>query len=177
MTRDISFNSEQKRLADTAFVAHNAVIVGDVHVGEMGSIWFGVVIRGDVESIRIGEGTNVQDNSVVHADPGYRCAIGNHVTVGHRSIIHGATIEDNVLIGMGSTIMNGAVIGEGSIVGANSLVTEGKVIPPRSLVLGSPAKIVRELDDEHVAGNRSSAEHYVKNGQRYKAAGYERDHL
>ena len=174
MTHEIRLDPEHTQIHPTAFVAYNAVVVGDVHVAAEASIWFGVVIRGDVEQIRIGARTNIQDNSVIHADAGFPCRIGAGVTVGHRAIVHGAQVGDHVLVGMGATVMNGAVIGENSIIGANSLVTEGKVIPPRSLALGSPAKVVRELTEDEIAGIRLSATHYVLNGQAYKAAGYDR---
>jgi carbonic anhydrase/acetyltransferase-like protein (isoleucine patch superfamily) len=173
MARELRLDPKLTQIAADAFVALNAIVVGDVHVGSESSVWFGVVIRGDVESVRIGARTNIQDNSVLHADAGFPCLIGHGVTVGHRSIVHGARVGDNVLIGMGATVMNGAVIGADSIVGANALITEGKEIPPRSLVMGVPARIVRELTDEEVAGIRLSAEHYVLNGRAYKAAGYE----
>lgn len=158
------------RVDDTAFVAPGVALVGDVEVGAEASLWFGVVARGDVAAIRVGPRSNVQDNSVLHADPGHPCQIGEGVTVGHRCIVHGCTVEDGALIGMGSVVMNGAVIGAHSLVGAGALVTEGKVFPPRSLILGSPAKRVRELTDEEVAALALSAERYVVNGQTYRAA-------
>ncbi len=172
MSYELTLGPEHTRIADDAFVAHNAIVVGNVHVGSGSSVWFGVVIRGDWERVRIGARTNVQDGAVVHADPGFPCEIGDGVTVGHRAIVHAAQVGDNVLIGMGATIMNGAVIGDDCIIGAGALITEGKQIPPRSLVLGVPAKVVRELTDEEVAGIRLSAEHYVHNAQAYKTAGY-----
>lgn len=162
-------------IADEAFVAYNAVIVGDVHVGSEASIWFGVVIRGDVEQVRIGPRSNIQDGTVLHADTGFPCSIGASVTVGHRAIVHGATIADNVLIGMGATLMNGASIGEYSVVGANALVTAGTEIPPRSLVLGMPGRVARQVTDEEIALIESSAEHYVVNGRTYRAHGF--DHI
>lgn len=173
MPFEVNLDSKLTRIAPDAFVAYNAVIAGNVHVGSESSIWFGVVIRADVERVRIGPRTSIQDNSVVHADPGFPCIVGDGVTVGHRAIVHSARIGNDVLIGMGATVMNGAVIGEESIVGAHALVTEGTQIPPRSLVLGAPAKVVREVTDEEVALIRLSADQYVYNGQQYKAAGYE----
>jgi carbonic anhydrase/acetyltransferase-like protein (isoleucine patch superfamily) len=172
MPHELTLDPELTQIAPDAFVAPNAVIVGDVHVGPESSIWFGVVIRGDTSQVRIGARTNIQDGCVIHADPGFPCLIGDGVTVGHRSIVHGARVSDNVLIGMGAILMNGAVIGEDCIIGAGALITEGKEIPPRSLVLGVPAKVVRELTEEEIAGIRFSAAQYVYNGRAYRAAGY-----
>lgn len=155
-----------------AFVAQGAVVLGDVHLGAASSLWYGVVARGDVAPIRVGPETNVQDLSVLHADEGFPCSIGRGVTIGHRCIVHGATIEDHALIGMGAIVMNGAVIGSESLVGAGALVTEGTVVPPRSLVLGSPAKVRRELTDAEVAGLHESAARYVQNGKRHAARGH-----
>ena len=170
--KDLKLDPEFTQIAPDAFVAHNAVVVGDVHIGSESSVWFGVVIRGDVSQVRIGARTNIQDNSVVHADPGFPCLIGDGVTVGHRAIVHGARVANNVLIGMGAIVMNGAAIAEDCIIGAGALITEGKEIPPRSLVLGVPAKVVRELTEEEVYRIRISAAQYVHNGRRYRAAGY-----
>lgn len=156
------------RVHPSAFVAPGVVIVGDVHVGAQSSVWFGTVIRGDVAEIRIGERTNVQDGSVVHADEGIPCTIGNGVTIGHKCIIHGATVEDGSLVGMGAIVMNNAVIGAESVIGAGALVTQGKVIPPRSLCVGSPARVVRSLNDAEIGDLRASARHYVAAGQAYK---------
>jgi len=172
MTYELALDPQFTQVADNVFVANNAVVIGNVHIGSESSIWFGVVIRGDWERVRIGEQTNIQDGCIVHSDPGFPCVIGNGVTVGHRAVVHSARVGDNVLIGMGATLMNGAVIGNDCIIGAGALVTEGKQIPPRSLVLGMPAKAIRELTDDEVAGIRLSAAHYVYNGQAYKAAGY-----
>jgi carbonic anhydrase/acetyltransferase-like protein (isoleucine patch superfamily) len=151
------------------WIAPDATIVGDVEMGENVSIWFGVVVRGDVHYIKIGDRSNVQDLSMIHVthhkkadrSDGYPTIIGNDVTVGHRVMLHGCTIEDACLIGMGSTILDGAVIGKESIVGANSLVTGGKKFPPRSLIMGSPAKVVRELSDTEVEELYNSAKRYV----------------
>ena len=127
------------------------------------SIWFGAVIRGDVEEIRIGENSNVQDLSVLHADPGHPLVIGKNVTVGHKVMLHGCSIGDNSLIGINSIILNGAKIGKNCLIGANSLVTEGTVIPDNSLVMGSPAKVKKELDPEMENILKGSADHYVEN--------------
>jgi len=133
-----------------AYVDVDAVIIGDVVVERGVNIWPGAVIRGDVERIAIGAETSVQDNAVLHCDPGYPMLIGQRVVIGHGAILHGATIGDDVLVGMGSKLLTGCVIGSQSIVGAGSLVTQGKVYPPRSMVMGAPAKLVRELSDEEV---------------------------
>jgi len=145
------------------FVADSANIMGSVVLHDRTSIWFGAVLRGDCELITVGEGSNIQDLSMVHADYGVPVNVGKFVTVGHQVCLHGCTIGDGALIGIHSTVLNGAVIGEGSLVGANSLVGEGKKFPPRSLILGSPAKVVRELTDEEVTKLRDSAQHYIDN--------------
>ena len=128
------------KIAASAFIAAGVQIVGDVTIGERASVWFNSVLRGDCEKIAVGDDANIQDLSVVHADPGFPCLIGDRVTVGHAALLHGAVIEEDVLIGMRSVVMNGARIGTGSVIGAATLITEGVVIPPNSLVLGSPGK-------------------------------------
>lgn len=153
---------------DTNFIAPSADVVGDVTLGENASIWYNVTIRGDVNWIRIGSHSNIQDNSVVHVTHGTApTTIGAYVTVGHGAIIHGCTIEDNVLVGMGAVVLDHAVIGRDSIVGAKALVTGGMVIPPRSLVLGMPARVVRSLSDEEAAGIRENAQNYVRYSRIY----------
>ena len=129
------------QLADDAFVAANATLVGDVHLGAKASVWYGSVLRAEYAPITIGAESNLQDLTVVHTDPGFEVTLGERVTVGHRCILHGCTIEDDALIGMGATIMNGAVIGEGAVVGAGAVVTEGTVVPPRTLIVGVPGKV------------------------------------
>jgi carbonic anhydrase/acetyltransferase-like protein (isoleucine patch superfamily) len=131
----------------SAFIAAGAVVVGNVTIGERSSVWFNAVLRGDTEALVIGKRTNIQDGCILHADPGYPCAIGNGVTVGHGAIVHGAIIEDDVLVGMRAVVMNGARIGRGSIVATGAVVTEGTQVPPGSLVLGMPAKVVRQVTD------------------------------
>jgi carbonic anhydrase/acetyltransferase-like protein (isoleucine patch superfamily) len=154
--------------ADGRFwIAPGAQVIGDVRLGVDASVWFGVVLRGDNEQIFIGPGSNVQDNSVLHTDPGFPLSIGENCTIGHRAILHGCTIGDNSLIGMGATILNGAKIGRNSLVGANALVTEGKTFPDNSLIVGSPAKVLRELDADAIARLTESAARYVANGRRY----------
>jgi carbonic anhydrase/acetyltransferase-like protein (isoleucine patch superfamily) len=160
------------RIDPEAFVAENATVIGDVHIGKGASIWFTAVIRGDVEEIRIGANTNIQDGAVIHADPGNPTIIGDDCTVGHRAIVHGARVGDRALIGMGATVMNGAVVGEECIIGANALVREGQQIPPRSLVVGMPAKVIRSLAEHEIAMLSLSAQHYAASGQAYKEAGF-----
>ena len=154
-------------MAKDIFVAKSADIVGNVSVGDKSSIWYQSVVRGDQAPIRIGSGTNIQDGTVVHVDENHPTIIGDGVTVGHNCTIHGCSVGDHSLIGMGSIILNGARIGRNTIVGADALVTEGKEFPDNSLIIGSPAKVVRTLDDEAVNGLRSAAEHYVRNGKRF----------
>ena len=150
------------------WVAPNATIIGDVTLEKNSSIWFNAVLRGDIENIHIGEGSNIQDGSILHTDPGCPLKIGKDVTVGHLVMLHGCIIEDDCLIGIGSTILNKAKIGKNSIIGANALVTENKVIPERSLVLGSPGKIVRQVTEEEIKSIKENADHYVANYKKYK---------
>jgi len=162
-----TFRPEQ--VDSTVFIAPQAVIVGDVTLAAGCSVWFHAALRGDVEPIRVDANSNLQEGVVVHVDPGFAVTIGTGVTVGHRAIVHGATIHDHVIIGMGSTILNGAVIGSDSMVGANALVTEGKEFPPGSLILGSPAKVVRALTPAEIARIRQSAATYVQRAAAFKA--------
>ncbi|MCF8209195.1 MAG: gamma carbonic anhydrase family protein [Rhodoferax sp.] len=155
------------RVADTAWVADNAQVVGNVELGEHSSVWFGAVIRGDTEVIRIGRGSNIQDASVLHADIGKPLTIGDNVTVGHQVMLHGCTIGDGSLVGIGAVILNGARIGKDCIVGAGALVTEGKEFPDGVLIIGSPAKNVRELTPEQKTGLATSAQTYIDNAQRF----------
>ncbi len=154
---------------DTAWVADNAQVMGQVTLGENSSVWFGVVIRGDVEAIHVGAGSNIQDNSVLHADAGSPLNIGANVTVGHQAMLHGCTIGDGSLIGIQAVVLNGAKIGRYCLVGAGALVTEGKEFPDGSMILGSPAKVVRQLTPEQILGLKMSAQHYIDNAKRYKA--------
>ena len=155
------------QLAEGAWVADSAQVMGDVVLGENVSIWFGAVLRGDTEPLKIGRNSNVQDLSVLHADVGSPLTIGDNVTIGHQVMLHGCTVGDNSLIGIQAVVLNNAKIGRNSIVGAGSVVTEGKEFPDNSLILGSPAKVVRTLDDAAAAKLRASAEHYVDNGRRF----------
>jgi len=150
-----------------AFVADNATVVGNVSVGHDASIWFNVVIRGDNELITIGDQTNIQDGSVMHTDPGCPITLGTGVTVGHKAMLHGCTVGDYSLIGINAVVLNGAKIGKHCLIGANALVKENMEIPDGSMVLGSPAKIVKQLSEEQQAGLEWSAKHYVENGRRF----------
>jgi carbonic anhydrase/acetyltransferase-like protein (isoleucine patch superfamily) len=144
-----------------AFVAPGAVVLGQVTIGVESSIWYNAVVRGDTEAIRIGRQTNVQDLCCLHADPGFPCTLGDRVTVGHGAIVHGATVEDDVLIGMKAVVMNGAKIGRGSLVAVGAIVLEGMEVPPGSVVMGAPARIKRQLEEKDIARIRHAAEHYV----------------
>jgi len=163
------FKKYYPKIKKTAWVASSADVIGNVTLGKDSSIWFGCVIRGDVNKIKIGKRTNIQDLSMIHIthdEPkanlqGYPTIIGDDVTVGHKVMLHGCTIENKCLIGMSATILDGAVIGEGSIVGANSLVTANKVFPPRSLIMGSPAKVVKTLTQKEVDSLKNHAKMYV----------------
>jgi carbonic anhydrase/acetyltransferase-like protein (isoleucine patch superfamily) len=159
------------QLSESAFIARNATLVGNVSIGSQSSILFNVVIRGDTTHIAIGNQSNVQDFACLHGDPGFPCVIGHRVTIGHHATVHGATVDDDVLIGIGAIVLNGASIGQWSIIGAGALVSEGKVIPPRSLVMGVPGKIVREVTDADIAKIKHAATHYVEIGAAYKAGG------
>lgn len=157
-------------LADSAWVADSAEVMGDVVLGEEVSVWFGVVIRGDTSTIRIGARSNVQDLSVLHSDVGVPLTIGSGVTIGHKAMLHGCTVGDDSLIGIGAVVLNGAKIGQGCLVGAGALVTEGKEFPDGSMIIGSPAKVVRSLTPKQLADLRASAGNYVANGKRFKTS-------
>ena len=156
------------RMADSAWVADSAQVMGNVVLAEDSSVWFGATLRGDTETITVGRGSNVQDGSVMHADIGYPLTVGDNVTVGHMVMLHGCTIGDESLIGIGATVLNGATIGKNCLVGAGSLVTEGKTFPDGSMIMGTPAKVVKTLTREQIEGLRRSAQHYVENAQRYR---------
>ena len=155
-----SYQGKSPDLAPTARAAENATLVGDLTLGQAVNIWFGAVLRGDVAPIRVGDGTNIQDNAVVHCDEAFPVSIGRDVTVGHGAILHGCTVEDGCLIGMGAILLNGCVIGAGSLVAAGALVTQNTMVPPGSLVVGSPAKVVRPLRPEEQGELSASAEKY-----------------
>ena len=155
-------------IAEGVFIAPGATVLGDVRIGAQSSVWYTAVLRGDTDTIRIGPRSNVQDGAVVHVDTGVPCLIGAGVTIGHRAVVHGALVEDDVLIGIGAIVLSGARIGQDCIIGAGSLVTGHSVIPPRSMVLGVPGRVVRSLTDEEVQSIRTAAEHYVEYGAKYK---------
>ena len=155
------------KLGQGAWVADSAQVIGSVGLGENSSVWFGAVIRGDSEAIRLGDNSNVQDLSVLHADPGKPLTIGRDVTIGHQVMLHGCTIGDNTLIGIQAVVLNNARIGRNCIVGAGSVVTEGKEFPDNSLIIGAPAKVVRTLDDEAARKLAHTALHYVENSRRF----------
>jgi len=161
------FKGHTPKLDPNSWVAPNAVIIGKVELKKDSNIWFNATLRGDIEPITIGEGSNVQDGSVIHTDPGCPTILGKNVTVGHLVMLHGCTIEDDCLIGIGSTILNKAKIGKNSIIGANALVTENKVIPERSLVIGSPGKIIREITEKEIKAIKENAQHYIDNYKKY----------
>jgi carbonic anhydrase/acetyltransferase-like protein (isoleucine patch superfamily) len=157
-------------LAETAWVAPTATIIGDVRLGDDANVWYGAVLRGDEDEIHIGARSNVQDNCVMHTDAGFPVRVGADVTIGHGATVHGATVEDGVLIGMGATLLNGAVVRAGSVVGAGALVSEGVVIPPNSLVLGVPGKVRRETTERERAQIARSAPAYVARAARHRGA-------
>ncbi len=161
-------DDQAPQVHESAFVADSAQVMGDVVLAQDSSVWFGAIIRGDTETITVGEGTNIQDGSVLHADVGFPLTLGARVTVGHQVMLHGCTVGDESLIGIGAVVLNGAKIGKHCLVGARSLVTEGKEFPDGSMILGSPAKVVRQLTPEQIEGLRRSAEHYVDNARRYR---------
>jgi carbonic anhydrase/acetyltransferase-like protein (isoleucine patch superfamily) len=153
--------------ADRYWIAPDANVIGSVTLGDDVGIWFGATLRGDNEPMTVGRGTNIQEGVMVHSDPGFPATIGEDCTIGHHAIIHGCTIGDNTLIGMGATILNGAKIGKNCLVGASALVTEGKEFPDNSLIVGSPARVVRTLDEKAAEGIKKSAEKYVANWKRF----------
>lgn len=160
--------TKQPQVHASAFIAKEATLVGEVIVGEQSSFWFGAVARGDNEPIRIGARCNVQEGAVLHADPGFPLTLHDEVSIGHQAMVHGCTVGEGSLIGIQAVVMNGAVIGKESLVGAGALVTEGKVFPERSLILGSPAKVVRQLSDEDVARLRKTAAGYARRAEQYR---------
>ena len=156
------------RLADTAWVADSAQVIGNVVLDAQASVWFGAVVRGDMASITIGAGSNIQDTSVLHADIGQPLTIGERVTVGHQAVLHGCSVGDETLVGIGAIVLNGAKIGKNCLVAAGALVTEGKEFPDGSMIMGAPAKLVRQLTPEQIEGIRQSAQHYINNAHRFQ---------
>ena len=166
MSPGSSYRPEQ--VDPSVFRAASATIVGDVTLREEASVWFGAVLRGDTEAITVGRRTNIQDGAILHADPGFPCTLGDDVTVGHGAIVHGAVVEDGVLVGMRAVVMNGARLGAGSLIAAGCIVTEGTIIPPGSLVMGLPGKVVRPVSDAERAQIKHAAEHYVALSREYR---------
>lgn len=165
---NIPYKGKMPNLHPSVFVAEGARIIGDVTVGEEGSVWFNAVLRGDLAPIRIGRGSNIQDNAVGHVDEGKPLIVGDRVTVGHGAVIHGCTIRDGALIGMGAIVLSGAEVGECALVGAGSVVKENSVIPPRTLAVGVPAKPVRELTEDEIRQMAENAESYVRKGKEFR---------
>jgi carbonic anhydrase/acetyltransferase-like protein (isoleucine patch superfamily) len=157
----LAFGSAEPAVSESAWLAGGATLIGQVTIGARSSVWFTTVVRGDGDRIDVGEETNLQDGVVVHADPGFPVSVGDRVSVGHRAILHGCTVEDDVLIGMGAVVLNGARIGTGSLIAAGAVVLEGTTVPSGSLVAGVPAKVRRQLTDEEIAGVRLNAAGYV----------------
>jgi carbonic anhydrase/acetyltransferase-like protein (isoleucine patch superfamily) len=167
-----AFGGVSPRIHPSVFLAPGCVVVGDVVLGADASIWFGAVVRGDVNSVRIGARTNIQDLAVVHVTGGtWPAVIGDEVTVGHQAVLHGCTVKDRCLIGIGAIVLDGAVVGEEAMVGAGALVPPGLVIPPRTLVMGSPARVKRALGEAELAGLRASAARYVDCAARHRQEG------
>jgi len=162
-----SIDDKTPSIASDAWVAPDASVIGDVEVGSKSSIWFGATIRAENDRVVISEGSNVQDGTVIHIDPGYPLLLERHVTVGHKAMLHGCTVREQSLIGIGSILLNGSVIGRNSLVGANTLIPEGKEYPDGVLILGSPGKVVRALTEEEQQGLMKAAEHYITNSARY----------
>ena len=156
-------------IADTAWVADSAQVIGNVTLSDNASVWFGAILRGDTERITIGKNSNVQDGTVIHADPGYPATLADGVTVGHRVMLHGCTVGEGSLIGIGAVVLNGAKLGKHCLVGAGALVTEGKEFADGSMIIGSPAKVARMLTPEQIEGMKRGALHYVENARRFKA--------
>ncbi len=161
-----------KNIHASVFIADTARVIGNVTIGEASSVWFGAVLRADPDPIVIGVGTSIQDNVVIHVDSDAPATIGSRVTVGHGAIIHGATIEDDVLIGIGAIVLNGARIGNHSIIAAGAVVTEGTEIPPRSMVMGIPGKVVRAINEADVAHIQRAAKNYVERSKKYLKGEY-----
>lgn len=166
----VNFKGKQPQIDPSCFIAPSSDIIGEVVMGPSSSVWFNATVRGDDASIQIGQGSNIQDNSVVHCTIGLPTSIGSGVTVGHAVILHSCTIGDGCLIGMGSTILDGAVLAEETLVGAGSLIPPGKTYPPRSLVMGTPAKFIRALTEKELEDMRENARHYAQASQEYLAA-------
>jgi carbonic anhydrase/acetyltransferase-like protein (isoleucine patch superfamily) len=165
----IAYDGVVPAVSESAWVAGGATLIGRVTIGDRSSVWFTTVLRGDGDSISVGEETNLQDGVVIHADPGFPVSVGDRVSVGHRAILHGCTVDDDVLIGMGAVVLNGAHIRSGSLIAAGAVVLEGTTVPPGSLVAGVPAKVRRQLTDEERAGVRFNAAGYIRLAESYRS--------
>lgn len=165
------FEGRLPLLGERVWIAPTSAVIGDVSLADDASVWFQAVLRGDIEPIRVGAESNIQDGAVLHTDEGYPCEVGRRVTIGHHAIVHGARVGDGALIGMGATVLSGAVVGEGALVAAGALVPEGKEIPPGHLAIGVPAKVVRELSEEERVRVAAGVEAYLDRKRRYLAAG------
>lgn len=170
MAHILPFDGHEPRIDDEAWLAPTATVIGKVRIEADANVWFGAVMRGDIDEIVLGARSNLQDNAVIHTESGSPTIIGEDVSIGHGAIVHGCVVEDGCLIGMNSTVLNGAVIGAESLVAAGAVVLEGTIVPPRSLVAGVPAKVRRELSDEEVAGLHGNAARYVPRAKQYRAA-------
>ncbi|GAW34948.1 2,3,4,5-tetrahydropyridine-2,6-dicarboxylate N-acetyltransferase [Roseovarius sp. A-2] len=163
-----TLDGHSPQIADDTWIAPDANLIGKVVIEDRASVWFGCTLRGDNEEIRVGAGSNLQENCVLHTDMGYPLVIGPGCTIGHKVMLHGCTLEENVLIGMGATVLNGARIGRNCLIGAGALITEGKEIPEGSLVMGAPGRVVRSLDAAGIEGLHAAAQHYQDNMRRYR---------
>jgi carbonic anhydrase/acetyltransferase-like protein (isoleucine patch superfamily) len=170
MATIIALGTDSPSISPNSWLAPNATIIGKVRIGENSNIFYGAVLRADVDTITIGAGSNIQDNVTIHCDTGVPTSVGNGVSVGHGAILHGCTVENDCLIGMGATVLNGAVIGAGSLVAAGAVVLEGTVVPPGSLVAGVPAKVRRELTEDERAKVVGNATHYLDIAERHRSA-------
>lgn len=166
----LPFQGQYPQVAESAWIAPGATVVGLVTLGEQASVWYGAVLRGDTEPITVGDRTNIQDGAVMHADPGHPAVVGADCVVGHKAILHGCVVEDGCLIGMNATVLNGATIGAGSVVGAGAVVPEGRAFPPRSLVVGIPARQVGEVSDSQLADVERGARGYVERARDHRAS-------
>jgi carbonic anhydrase/acetyltransferase-like protein (isoleucine patch superfamily) len=155
-------------ISKSCFIAPNACVIGNVELGENASIWFNVVIRADLAQVKIGKNSNIQDGCILHVDEGFPITVAENVTIGHKAMLHGCSIGEGSLIGINAVVLNGAKIGKNCLVGANALVTENMIIPDGSLVLGSPAKVIKQLDEKTKTMITEGAAHYVQNNQKYK---------
>lgn len=171
----LAIDGHEPQLADDAWAAPGSTLIGRVHLGAGANVWYGSVLRGDTETITIGARSNIQDGCVVHADPGFATTVGAGVTVGHRAVLHGCTVEDDSLVGMGAVILNGATIGAGSLVAAGAVVLEGTEVPPGSLVAGTPAKVRRDVSEDEQAVLRLSADKYLDYASTHRRALDEQD--